>query len=263
MTRETDDGKTETVHKLQLSLAIPGMQDRVRVEFAEEVAPSTDLMSTVGTGRDLAGGLRLGDAHDHLRAAERAGGREEGRRASSSSSAPTPARRPRTSASSSRPRARRRRPRPSSAAPSAPPRRPPRRPQRRPHSRRQVSQPPKRPDKTINATADRDEPRPVGFHPEENANMGDRTIARERHPRAQAAHPAGRPPRLLPALARLQGGRAGAGGQHDGGATALQLGGAARPGQRVCAWAICSSRRCAARSPLPSSRSARSSNCMT
>ena len=43
--RKTDDGKTERVGKFQLSLVEPGMQDRVRVEFAEEVAPSTDLMS--------------------------------------------------------------------------------------------------------------------------------------------------------------------------------------------------------------------------
>lgn len=44
-TRPLADGKTETIHKVQLSLVIPSMQERVRVEFAEEVAPSTDLMS--------------------------------------------------------------------------------------------------------------------------------------------------------------------------------------------------------------------------
>ncbi len=39
------DGKEETVTKVQLSLVIPGMQDRVRVELPEEVAPSTDLLA--------------------------------------------------------------------------------------------------------------------------------------------------------------------------------------------------------------------------
>jgi hypothetical protein len=43
--RTKDDGTTETIQKVQLSLVIPGMQDRVRVELAQEVAPSTDLMS--------------------------------------------------------------------------------------------------------------------------------------------------------------------------------------------------------------------------
>ena len=41
----TRDGKEETVTKVQLSLVIPGMQDRVRVELPEEVAPSTDLLA--------------------------------------------------------------------------------------------------------------------------------------------------------------------------------------------------------------------------
>ena len=44
-TRTTADGKEETVSKVQLSLVIPGMQDRVRVELPLEVAPSTDLLS--------------------------------------------------------------------------------------------------------------------------------------------------------------------------------------------------------------------------
>ena len=39
------DGKEETVSKIQLSLVVPGMQDRVRVELPQEVAPSTDVMS--------------------------------------------------------------------------------------------------------------------------------------------------------------------------------------------------------------------------
>src|SRR5256885_184609 len=43
--RKTDDGKTEKVQKFQLSLAMPGMQDPVRVEFAQEVAPTTDQMN--------------------------------------------------------------------------------------------------------------------------------------------------------------------------------------------------------------------------
>jgi hypothetical protein len=43
--RKTDDGKPELIQKVQLSLVIPGMQDRVRVELPQEVAPSTDLMS--------------------------------------------------------------------------------------------------------------------------------------------------------------------------------------------------------------------------
>ena len=44
-TRTTSDGKEETVSKVQLSLVIPGMQDRVRVELPLELAPSTDLLS--------------------------------------------------------------------------------------------------------------------------------------------------------------------------------------------------------------------------
>src|SRR5579871_4046654 len=43
--RKTDDGKTEKVQKFQLSVVVPGMQDRVRVEFAEEVAPTIDQMN--------------------------------------------------------------------------------------------------------------------------------------------------------------------------------------------------------------------------
>src|SRR5450432_3516155 len=41
----TRDGKEETVSKVQLSLVIPGMQERLRVELPEEVIPSTDLLS--------------------------------------------------------------------------------------------------------------------------------------------------------------------------------------------------------------------------
>src|SRR5258707_7288109 len=41
----TRDGKQETVAKVQLSLVVPGMQDRVRVELPQEVAPSTDLLA--------------------------------------------------------------------------------------------------------------------------------------------------------------------------------------------------------------------------
>ena len=44
-TRTTAAGKEETVSKVQLSLVIPGMQDRVRVELPLELAPSTDLLS--------------------------------------------------------------------------------------------------------------------------------------------------------------------------------------------------------------------------
>jgi hypothetical protein len=44
-TRTTADGKEETIAKVQLSLVIPGMQDRVRVELPLELAPSTDLFS--------------------------------------------------------------------------------------------------------------------------------------------------------------------------------------------------------------------------
>jgi hypothetical protein len=44
-TRTTADGKEETVSKVQLSLVIPGMQDRVRVELPLELAPSTDLLN--------------------------------------------------------------------------------------------------------------------------------------------------------------------------------------------------------------------------
>jgi hypothetical protein len=43
--RTTADGKEETVSKVQLSLVIPGMQDRVRVELPLELAPSTDVLS--------------------------------------------------------------------------------------------------------------------------------------------------------------------------------------------------------------------------
>jgi hypothetical protein len=41
----TRDGKEETVSKVQLSLVVPGMQDRVRVELPLELAPSTDLLA--------------------------------------------------------------------------------------------------------------------------------------------------------------------------------------------------------------------------
>jgi hypothetical protein len=44
-TRITSDGKEETVAKVQLSLVIPGMQDRVRVELPLEVAPAADILS--------------------------------------------------------------------------------------------------------------------------------------------------------------------------------------------------------------------------
>jgi hypothetical protein len=44
-TRTTADGKQEIVSKVQLSLVIPGMQDRVRVELPLDLAPSTDLLS--------------------------------------------------------------------------------------------------------------------------------------------------------------------------------------------------------------------------
>ncbi len=44
-TRTTSDGKEEVVSKVQLSLVIPGMQDRVLVELPLELAPSTDLLS--------------------------------------------------------------------------------------------------------------------------------------------------------------------------------------------------------------------------
>src|SRR5262249_3132194 len=44
-TRTTADGTEETVSKVQLSLVIPGMQDRVRVELPLELAPSTDLLA--------------------------------------------------------------------------------------------------------------------------------------------------------------------------------------------------------------------------
>jgi regulator of protease activity HflC (stomatin/prohibitin superfamily) len=43
--RTLDDGKKETVTKVQLSLVIPSMQDRVRVELPQEAAPSTDLLA--------------------------------------------------------------------------------------------------------------------------------------------------------------------------------------------------------------------------
>ena len=74
--------------------SIPGMQDRVRVEFARGGRPLHRPAEPVGAGGELAGGQRLGDARHHLRAPQRAGGREGGRAASSSTSAPTLARRP-------------------------------------------------------------------------------------------------------------------------------------------------------------------------
>jgi hypothetical protein len=43
--RRTPEGKEETVSKVQLSLVIPGMQDRVRVELPLELAPSPDLLA--------------------------------------------------------------------------------------------------------------------------------------------------------------------------------------------------------------------------
>jgi hypothetical protein len=39
------DGKEEIVSRIQLSLVVPGMQDRVRVELPLELAPSTDLLA--------------------------------------------------------------------------------------------------------------------------------------------------------------------------------------------------------------------------
>jgi len=43
-TRTTADGKEELVSKVQLSLVVPGMQERVRCELPLEVAPSTDVI---------------------------------------------------------------------------------------------------------------------------------------------------------------------------------------------------------------------------
>lgn len=40
----TRDGKQEIISKIQLSLIVPGMQDRVRVELPLELAPSTELL---------------------------------------------------------------------------------------------------------------------------------------------------------------------------------------------------------------------------
>jgi hypothetical protein len=43
-TRTTADGKEEMVSKVQLTLVIPGMQERVRCELPLEAAPSTDQL---------------------------------------------------------------------------------------------------------------------------------------------------------------------------------------------------------------------------
>ena len=43
-TRTTAEGKEELVSKVQLSLVVPGMSERVRCELPLEAAPSTDLI---------------------------------------------------------------------------------------------------------------------------------------------------------------------------------------------------------------------------
>src|SRR6516164_8600639 len=42
--RKLSDGKTETVSKIQLSLVVPTMRERVLCELPLEVAPKTDLL---------------------------------------------------------------------------------------------------------------------------------------------------------------------------------------------------------------------------
>jgi hypothetical protein len=78
-TRTTADGKEETVSKVQLSLVIPGMQDRVLVELPLELAPLHRPAQPVGAGGELA--RRHGDGHAlaRLQAQQRTSGRE-GRR---------------------------------------------------------------------------------------------------------------------------------------------------------------------------------------
>ena len=83
------------------------------------------------------------------------------------------------------------------------------------------------------------------WHSKETASYARRTCNARRTFNAihsqfpTSADPARRSARLLPALARLQGRGAGAGGQHDGGPTSLQLGGPVRARQRVRARATC------------------------
>ncbi len=107
-TRTTADGKEETVSKVQLSLVIPGMQDRVRVEMPLELAPSTDLLSQWELEESWlvvsATGMR---ALAFKRRNARAGEKDVGSMvifAGAAAREATP-----TSASNSRPRARRRR----------------------------------------------------------------------------------------------------------------------------------------------------------
>ncbi len=42
--RQRDDGTTETVTKVQFSLVVPGMQDRLLAEMPLEQAPKTDIL---------------------------------------------------------------------------------------------------------------------------------------------------------------------------------------------------------------------------
>ncbi len=78
-TRTTADGKEETVSKVQLSLVIPGMQDRVRVELPLELAPSTDLLSQWELEESWLVVSGDGHARPRLQAHQRPG-RREGRR---------------------------------------------------------------------------------------------------------------------------------------------------------------------------------------
>ncbi len=108
----------EVVTKIQLSLVVPSMRDRVLCELPLEKAPKPELLDRWELERVLAGGLRRGHARPGLRAQQRPRRREAGRRDGDLPGGRRPARPRPTSASNCRKRARRRRSRPSSAAPA-------------------------------------------------------------------------------------------------------------------------------------------------
>ena len=78
--RKTDDGKPETIQKVQLSLVDPRHAGSGARGIRPGGGPHHRPDEPVGARGELAGGQRLGDAHDHLQAPECAGGRGGGGR---------------------------------------------------------------------------------------------------------------------------------------------------------------------------------------
>jgi hypothetical protein len=77
--RTQADGTVEIVHRIQFSLVVPGMRDRVLCELPEEQAPTTDQMEQWELEESWvvvsAGGMRaLGFARSNARAGEKAVG---------------------------------------------------------------------------------------------------------------------------------------------------------------------------------------------